>query len=85
MSSAGTLPKPDLSVLCLDIMRILKKHGVGDKESMGRWAARAKSLKLTTTSVGAHVNIGPTPAITLPMLDVLTFAHDLSVGTKGGR
>ncbi len=78
------MPKPDPSILCLDIMRTLKKHGLGDKETMGHWAARAKSLKASTPLSGGRVNIGPSPAITLPLLDVLTFAHDLS-GTKGGR
>jgi hypothetical protein len=83
----GFLPKPDLSVLCLDIMRTLKKHGLGDKESMGRWAARAKALKASTpaSAVGGRVNVGSSPAVTLPLLDVLTFALDLSSGTKGGR
>ncbi len=71
-------------MLCLDIMRTLKKHGLGDKETMGRWAARAKALK-ASVAAGARVNIGPSPALTLPMLDKLTFAHDSSGGAKGGR
>ncbi len=81
--------KPDLSVLCLDIMRTLKKHGLGDKESMGRWAARAKELKQPPSKIkdpnASRLNIAPSPAVTLPMLDVLTFAHDLSGGAKGAR
>jgi len=87
--SPGSLPKPDLSVLCLDLMRILKKHNVGDKEAMGRWAARAKALKAAAAAAGAgaagaRVNIGSSPSRTLPALDVLTFARELP-GGKGGR
>ena len=83
----GALLRPDLSVLCLDIMRTLKKHGIGDKETMGRWAARAKALKASAVAGAAvpRVNIGPSPTLTLPMLDKLTFAHDSSMGAKGSR
>jgi hypothetical protein len=70
-------------------MRILKKHNVGDKEAMGRWAARAKALKAAAAAAGvgatgARVNIGSSPSRTLPALDVLTFARELP-GGKGGR
>ena len=87
LASSGSLPKPDLSVLCLDLMRTLKKHNVGDKEVMGRWASRAKALKAAAAAAGAagaRVNIGSSPSRTLPALDVLTFARELP-GGKGGR
>jgi hypothetical protein len=66
-------------------MRTLKKHCLSDKESMSRWAGRAKALKTAAAgSAAGRVTLEPSPLLKLPLLDVLTFAHDSS-GRKVGR